>query len=125
MELVARIKAHINRIERYKVSKNFESPIEFDDIKIYRNAYKVTKGGIDISFSNTEFRLLVYLIDNAFNAVSRQKILKGVWQSDLYDENIVNTYIKRIRIKLDDVGSNEKYIKSIRGVGYMFETEFK
>ncbi|MGD9567573.1 MAG: response regulator transcription factor [Sedimentibacter sp.] len=125
MELIARIKAHINRVERYKASKNFESPIEFDDIKIYHNAYKITKGGVDISLSNTEFRLLVYLIDNAFNAVSRQKILKDVWQSDMYDENIVNTYIKRIRIKLDDDGNNEKYIKSIRGVGYMFEAEFK
>lgn len=125
MELVARIKANINRVERYKASKSFGAPIEFDDIKIYYNAYKVTKGGVDIRFSNTEFRLLVYLIDNAFNAVSRKKILKGVWQSDLYDENIVNTYIKRIRLKLNDVGNNERYIKSIRGVGYMFEAEFK
>lgn len=125
LELIARIKAHINKIERYKASKTTEMPIEFDDIKIFRNAYKVTKNGNDISFSNTEFRLLVYLIDNAFNAISRQKILKDVWQSDLYDENIINTYIKRIRIKLDDISNNEKYIKSIRGVGYMFEAEFK
>ena len=125
MELVARIKAHINRIERYKASKTPEAPIEFDDIKIFRNAYKVTKDGNDVNFSNTEFRLLIYLIDNAFNAISRQKILKDVWQSDLYDENIINTYIKRIRIKLDDIGKHEKYIKSIRGVGYMFEADFK
>lgn len=125
LELVARIKAHINRTERYKVSKNLEKPIEFDDIKIYRNAYKVTKGEKEINFSNTEFRLFLYLIDNAFYALSRHKILKDVWQSDLYDENIVNTYIKRIRIKLSGAESSEKYIKSIRGIGYMFETEFK
>ncbi len=124
LELIARIKAHINRVERYKASKNQEMPIEFDDIKIYRNAYKVTKSGYEINFSNTEFRLLVYLIDNAFNAISRQKILRDVWQSDLYDENIVNTYIKRIRLKLSDDGNSEKYIKSIRGVGYIFETKF-
>lgn len=125
LELLARIKAHINRIERYKASKTTEKPIEFDDIKIFRKAYKVTKNGNDIKFSNTEFRLLVYLIDNAFNAVSRQKILRDVWQSELYDENIINTYIKRIRIKLDDMSSKEKYIKSIRGIGYIFEAEFK
>lgn len=125
IELIARIKAHISRTERYKVSKKQEAPIEFDDIKIYRNAYKVTKRGSDISLSNTEFRLFVYLIDNAFSAISRRKILNDIWQSDLYDENIVNTYIKRIRIKLGGAGSSEKYIKSIRGVGYMFEAEFK
>jgi len=125
LELIARIKAHISRIERFNASKTIEAPIEFDDIKIFRNAYKVIKGGNEINLSNTEFRLLVYLIDNSFKAVSRQKILKDVWQSDLYDENIVNTYVKRIRMKLEDIGSGEKYIKSIRGVGYMFETEFK
>lgn len=125
MELIARIKAHTSRAERYKMSKKPKAPVEFDDIKIYRNAYKVTKGNTDINLSNTEFRLLLYLIDNAFNAISRQKILKDVWQSDLYDENIVNTYIKRIRIKLSDGDNSEKYIKSIRGVGYMFEAELK
>jgi DNA-binding response OmpR family regulator len=125
LELVARIKAHINRVERYKVSKNHEKPIEFDDIKIYRNAHKIIKKEKEISFSNTEFKLLLYLIDNAFNVISRQKILKDVWQSDLYDENIVNTYVKRIRLKLGDLDNHEKYIKSVRGVGYMFESELK
>ncbi len=125
LELVARIKAHINRVERYKVSKNLEKPIEFDDIKIYRNAYKIIKKEKEISFSNTEFKLLLYLIDNAFNVISRQKILKDVWQSDLYDENIVNTYVKRIRLKLGDLDNHEKYIKSVRGVGYIFESELK
>lgn len=125
LELIARIKAHISRIERFNASKTPEAPIDFDNIRIFRNAYKVTKDGNEINFSNTEFRLLVYLIDNAFNAISRQKILKDVWQSDLYDENIVNTYVKRIRMKLEDMGNGEKYIKSIRGVGYIFEADFK
>ena len=57
-----------------------------------------------------------------FNAVSRKQILVDVWESDLYDENIVNTYIKRLRLKL---GVGEGYIKSIRSVGYMFEAELK
>jgi DNA-binding response OmpR family regulator len=125
LELIARIKAHISRIERFNASKTPETPIEFDDIRIFRKAYKVTKDGNEINFSNTEFRLLIYLVDNAFKAISRNTILNDVWQSDLYDENIINTYVKRIRSKLEDVGNSERYIKSIRGVGYMFEAEFK
>ncbi len=99
-----------------------ETPIEFDGYKIYRSAYRVTKDDEEIRLSNTEFRLLLYLVDHAFNAVSRKQILVDVWESDLYDENIVNTYIKRLRLKL---GVGEGYIKSIRSVGYMFEAELK
>lgn len=122
VELLARVRAHIGRVERFKASRTMEAPIEFEDYKIYRGAYRVTKGSEELRMSNTEFRLLVYLIDHAFTAVSRKQILTDVWESDLYDENIVNTYIKRLRLKL---GGGEGFIKSIRGVGYMFEAELR
>lgn len=123
IELLARVKAHIGRVERFKASRTQEAPIEFEDIKIYRSAYKVMKGAAEIKLSNTEFRLLLYLVDHPFCAVGRDMILKEVWQSDLYDENIVNTYIKRIRLKLGFNGDG--CIKSIRSVGYMFEGRLK
>ena len=122
VELLARVRAHIGRTERFKASRTMETPIEFDGYKIYRSAYRVTKDDEEIRLSNTEFRLLLYLVDHAFNAVSRKQILVDVWESDLYDENIVNTYIKRLRLKL---GVGDGYIKSIRSVGYMFEAELK
>lgn len=122
IELMARIKAHIGRVERFKVSLT-KGPIVFDSFKIYREAYKVTKEDVEIKLSHTEFRLLVYLVDHAFTAVSRSQILTDIWESDLYDENIVNTYVKRLRLKLGCCGDG--YIKSIRGVGYMFEGQLE
>lgn len=123
IELLARVKAHIGRVERFKASRTLEVPTSFGEYKIFRNAYRVTKDGEEIKLSNTEFRLLVYLVDHAFTAVSRNQILKDIWESELYDENIVNTYIKRLRLKLGLDGDG--FIKSIRGVGYMFEGEIK
>lgn len=119
IELLARVKAHIGRVERFKASSTMESPIEFAGYQVYRNAYKVTKAGQEIKLSHTEFRLLLYLIDHAFTAITRKQLLKEVWENEMYDENIVNTYVKRLRLKLGCDG--EGLIKSIRGVGYIFE----
>ncbi len=81
VELLARVRAHIGRTERFKASRTMETPIEFDGYKIYRSAYRVTKDDEEIRLSNTEFRLLLYLVDHAFNAVSRKQILVDVWKA--------------------------------------------
>lgn len=119
IELLARVKAHIGRVERFKASSTLESPLEFADYQVFRNAHKVTKAGQEIKLSHTEFRLLLYLTDHAFTAITRKQLLKEVWENEMYDENIVNTYVKRLRLKLGCDG--ERFIKSIRGVGYILE----
>ncbi|SHI48477.1 DNA-binding response regulator, OmpR family, contains REC and winged-helix (wHTH) domain [Dethiosulfatibacter aminovorans DSM 17477] len=115
--LIAKIKAHLRRAERYG-RDSYDRAVEFGDIKVYRNAYKVTAGGEDISLSNTEFKLLLYFIDNAYTALTRKQILYNVWESEVYDEGTVTTYVNRLRSKID---KDEKHIKSVRGVGYIFE----
>jgi len=122
MELVARVKALLRRAERYSNTKSYDKPLEFGSIKIYRNAYKVTKNEEEINLSTTEFKLLLYLVDNAYTALTRKQILYNVWESDIYDEKTVTTYINRLRTKLD---FEEKYIKSVRCVGYIFEGKVK
>ena len=54
-------------------------------------------------------------------ALSRDKILDSVWRYDYYgDARTVDTHIKKLRQKLGDCGN---YIKTIRGIGYKFDTE--
>lgn len=115
--LIAKIKAHLRRAEKYG-RNSYDSAIEFGDIKVYRNAYKVTAAGEDVNLSNTEFKLLLYFIDNAYTALTRKQILYNVWESEVYDEGTVTTYVNRLRSKID---KDEKHIKSVRGVGYIFE----
>ncbi len=120
LELIARVKANIRRYNKYNKNAKNQSTIQFDDFVIYRNSYKILKQGNEINLSATEFKLLLYFIDNVHTVLTRKQILINVWESELYDKNTVTKYVKRLRDKLED---NGKYIKSIRGIGYMFEAE--
>lgn len=115
--LIAKIKAHLRRAEKYG-RNSYDNAITFEDMKVYRNAYKVTKNDQDIHLSSTEFKLLMYFIDNSYTALTRKQILYNVWESEIYDEGTVTTYVNRLRSKLD---KEENHIKSVRGVGYIFE----
>lgn len=122
IELVARVKAHLRRYELYELSATYNAKvIEFGDILVYRGARKVLKRQVAVNLSHTEMNLLLYLIDNAHSVMTRQQILLHVWETTIYDENTVNTFIKRLRQKLEDNPTVPVYIKSVRGTGYVFD----
>jgi DNA-binding response OmpR family regulator len=72
-----------------------------------------------IELSQTEYKLLVYLIQNEHNVLSREQILDNVWGFQ-YDgtDRTVDTHMNRLRIKLK---KTSPYIRTMRGVGYLFE----
>ena len=81
---------------------------------------EVRVGGQLIELTYTEFELLSYLVTNAGVALSRAKILDNVWRYDYYgDARTVDTHIKKLRSKLGNLGD---CIKTIRGIGYKFES---
>jgi DNA-binding response OmpR family regulator len=123
LELVARVKAHIRRREEYNKNSQTSMAIGFDEFCIYRNAHKVIRNGEEISLSSTEFKLLLYFMDHAYTAITRKQILTDVWESEHYDENTVTAYVKRLREKLKNDDNDQRYIKSVRGVGYIFEAD--
>ncbi|WP_432405273.1 response regulator transcription factor [Wukongibacter sp. M2B1] len=121
IELIARVKAHIRRYNSYDNPVKNRIVIRFGDIRIDRAARKVTKNHSEVSLSTTEFNLLLFFLDNRNTVLTRKQILNNVWESELYDRNTVTTYVKRLRDKIEDDRSNPKYIKSVRGIGYIFE----
>lgn len=110
-------KALLTRI-RIILEKNIINfPDIIDDLEIYRDTYKVFKKGKDIALGLKGFHLLNYLILNKNIILSRETILNSVWKDDFdIDERVVDTWIKILRQKIGD-----KYIKTIRGVGYEFK----
>ena len=75
--------------------------------------------GEPLELTYTEFELLLYLMNNAGMALSRDKILDNVWRYDYYgDARTVDTHIKKLRGKLGEYGD---HIRTIRGIGYKFE----
>ena len=114
--LMARIKAILSR-----TAKDTEDVKDYDGIVIDSEGRTVSVDGKPIELSLREYELLKYLLDNENVALSREKILNNVWNYDYYgDSRTIDSHIKKIRHKL---GKKGKYIKTIRGVGYKFETK--
>jgi len=115
-ELVARVKAHIRRSNRQNknISKNI---INIGEIKINKENYEVWKCDQLIELSTREFELLSYLMTNAGIALSKEQIFDAVWGSSYGEIGTVAVHIKSLRKKLDP---DEKYIKTIWGLGYKF-----
>lgn len=111
-ELVARVKAHIRRNNRIEVSNK----IKIGEIEINLESYEVYKNDNLIDLSTREFELLAYLMQNAGIVLSKEKIFNNVW-GDYLEIGTVAVHIKSLRDKLDP---EEKYIKTIWGLGYKF-----
>lgn len=112
VELVERIKAVLRRTKAD--SKSFE----FDDICIEFNNRRVYKSGKEVALKPKEFDLLAALVTHRNLALSREKLLRLVWEFDYEgDSRTVDVHIQRIRQKL---GIADR-IQTVYKTGYRFE----
>jgi two-component system OmpR family response regulator len=112
-ELVARITAVLRRAG---VGVD-DGRLRCGDLEMDDDAHRVTRGGVDVALSPTEFNLLRYLLLNRERVVSKSQILDHVWDYDFGgDGGVVETYIGYLRRKLDN--DEPRLIHTIRGVGY-------
>ena len=96
-----------------------EEIIECNGIEINQTTHIITVDGVAIEASLKEYDLLVYFIKNKNKALTRENLLKNVWNYDYYeDSRTLDTHIKKLRKKL---GTKHDFIKTIWGVGYKFE----
>ncbi|MEQ4489455.1 MAG: response regulator transcription factor [Dehalococcoides mccartyi] len=101
---------------RQKVSRNI---IEIDDISITLDSYEVRVKDRLLSLTLKEYELLKYLASNRGRVYTRESLLETIWGFDYYGgTRTVDVHIRRLRSKIGDF--NEKYIKTVRGVGYTF-----
>ncbi|MGW0593321.1 response regulator transcription factor [Streptosporangium sp. NPDC002607] len=81
------------------------------------NAYQVTVDGRIIHLPLREFELLHYLMRNAHRTVTREQIMRHVWNStDTASTNTIAVHVKRLRARLGD--TDDRLIQTVRGVGY-------
>lgn len=124
-EIVARVKAHLRRERRSKMSVEIQNNniIEYGDLVLNKNSYEVSLGEAKVELSTREFQILLFLVENPNKVLSREQIYNGVWGHEDYgDINTVTVHIKKLREKLD---KEDKYIKTVWGVGYKFIGERK
>lgn len=116
-ELVARVKALLRRAAPQRVADSLKS----GDIVLDRSAHRVMRRSREVRLGPTEFRLLVFFMENANRVLSRQQLLDGVWGRDAFiDGRTVDVHIGRLRKALIR-GSDSDPIRTVRGAGYVFE----
>ncbi|MBO5302816.1 MAG: response regulator transcription factor [Lachnospiraceae bacterium] len=87
------------------------------DIEVSIRELQIKKAGEEISLSKTEIQLLVYLLENAGQIVSKENILEKIWGVDgqFVDDNTVTVNISRLKNKLET-----DCISNVRGLGYVW-----
>lgn len=115
MALVSRIKAVLRRYEKPDTKKEV---LEAGGIKIDENQHTVFAGHQQLFLTVKEFDLLVLLVKNRGNVLTREQLLEHIWEiSTEVESRTVDVHIRTLRQKLGDF---EKNIETIRGVGYKF-----
>ena len=88
------------------------------DLELNDDAHLVTRAGLPVVLSPTEYRLLRYLLEHAERVVSRGELLDQVWHRDEEEgTNVVDTYVGYLRRKIDHV--DPKLLHTVRGFGYV------
>jgi two-component system copper resistance phosphate regulon response regulator CusR len=115
-ELLVRIKALLRRRPTQQIDL-----IVIGDFELNRLPRIVKRAGKRIDLSPKEYALLEYLVVNAGRTLSRTMLIEHVWDQSFEGlTNIVDVYIRQLRVKVDN-GYDRKYIRTIRGAGYVFE----
>ena len=122
-ELVARVKAHMDRYNRLigsTVQKN--DTIEIRGIKIDKTARRVWVNGEETTFTTKEFDLLTFLAENPNRVFTKEELFREIWDMEsVGDIATVTVHIKKIREKIEYNNAKPQYIETIWGVGYRFK----
>jgi DNA-binding response OmpR family regulator len=119
-ELLARIRAHLRRSRRAGggVSRP-SSRFEVGALTIDVGTREVRRADQPIQLTPREFDLLRVLAEAAGRVVDRQQILNGVFGPGFFgDERMLDTYMRRLRKKVEVDPEHPRYLHTVRGVGY-------
>ena len=114
VELMARVRTQLRRSRPSFLGQE----IEFEDLNLNSETYKVTRGRIDLKLGPIEFRLLKTFMEKPARVWSREELLDRIWGRDVYVETrTVDVHIGRLRKELSKNGGADP-IRTVRGVGY-------
>jgi DNA-binding response OmpR family regulator len=117
-ELRARIQAVLRRVA--DVSRG---TYRFGDCEVDFDRGEVRRGGAPVDVTALEFRLLTAFIRRRGHVLSRRQIIDAAWGENTFvTDRVVDTHILNLRKKIEPEPSRPRYVCSVRGMGYRFET---
>lgn len=113
------LKARIHSLLRRspELQKLYSNGITLD-----KAACRVWRGEEELAFSYQEYRLLLYLMENKGQVLSKEQILSQLWdgQGRFVDENTVSVNIRRLRLKIEKDPASPEIIRTVHGLGYFW-----
>ncbi|WP_144510109.1 response regulator transcription factor [Bacillus sp. FJAT-22090] len=120
-ELVARVKAHLERYERLAGNQTHKNTIFVHGISIDKSARKVYIDAKEIPFTTKEFDLLVFLVMHPNQVLSKEQLYEKIWgMESAADVSTVTVHIRKIRGKIERDPAQPKFLETVWGAGYRF-----
>ena len=123
-ELVARVDAICRRVTMAKaVAEKEQQEIKSGPFVLNYKSRTLTKDGEIIDLTQVEYQIMELFMKNPNTAMERSEILSKVWGDNYYsDAKIVDVNIRRLRLKIEDVPSEPRYLTTIWGYGYKWNS---
>lgn len=135
--LFAKVKAILGRYEKAKEAaqlaavSTLENTVQTDEDRIYfregvyldTSMHKLIIDGRQEEFRAMEYKLLTYLLENAGRVVTKEELLKNVWEDEYTGDGTISVHIRHIREKIELDLKNPAIIKTVWGVGYVVEQD--
>jgi DNA-binding response OmpR family regulator len=121
-ELLARLRALLRRSGDSGLPER--SVLRAQDVRIDPAARRAWRGDEELELTPKEFEVLRLLVEHAGRVVSREQLLRDVWETTWGGSSkTVDMHLSWLRKKLGDAASSPRYITTIRGIGFRFEEE--
>ncbi len=125
-ELIARIRAVMRRKSESGVGSKKQKPVIIGNIVLDPEIHTIKIDNRDVFFTVKEFDLMETLMSSAGKVVLRDQLIDKVWGPNFYGSSkTLDVHIRGIRKKLQENGSTEDRISTVRGLGYRFEADEK
>lgn len=128
--LLAKVKAAVARYDRLRDNphtvRNFQQTEDglvklIGEVYLNTNIHKIIADGREITLKALEYKLLYYLLANRGKVVSKDDLLRDVWEDEHINEGTIAVHIRHLREKIEADPKEPQLIKTIWGVGYMME----
>ncbi len=130
--LLAKVKAILNRYGKVAEAVTQSAPTSgktaangiytlADNVSLNTNLHKVILKGEPVSLKAMEYKLLLYLCEHTGRVVTKDELLKNVWDDEFIGEGTLAVHIRHLREKIESDPKEPTIIKTVWGVGYMIE----
>jgi len=116
--LLAKVKAVL---KRYGANKPEEAEEEKTRLRVDATTERIYLDGTRLELKNMEYKLLRYLLENRGRVIGKDELFQEVWADTFVGDGTLNVHIRRLREKIEENPNDPVFIKTVWGVGYVYD----